>query len=143
MTAYRLHFRRANLEAIQLVNSGKLGAPRFFTSTFSMQVKPGIRTRASLGGGTLFDIGIYCINAARYLFKSDPEMAFAFSTRGYDKRFTEVDERTAATLRRSTTIIPFRTNDLPVLRVVLMRPIRLPTMWWAPKNQSMYPNPMN
>lgn len=99
MTAYRLHFERANLEAIKLVQSGKLGEPRYFNSTFSMQVKEGIRTSSETGGGTLYDIGIYCINAARYLFQADPLHAFAFSTHGQDARFTEVDEMTAATLR--------------------------------------------
>ena len=64
-----------------------------------MQVKEGLRTSKQMGGGTLYDIGIYCINAARYLFQAEPQAAFAFSTMGYDKRFHEVDEMTAATLR--------------------------------------------
>ena len=94
MTAYRLHFEKANLEAIKIVQSGRLGQPRFFNSTFSMQVKEGIRTSDATGGGTLYDIGIYCINSARYLFQADPTMATAFSTKGYDQRFQEVDEMT-------------------------------------------------
>ncbi len=99
MTAYRLHFERANLEAIKIVQSGRLGEPRFFNSTFSMQVKQGIRTSRKMGGGTLYDIGIYCINAARYLFQSDAHTVLAFSTKGHDRRFREVDEMTAATLQ--------------------------------------------
>jgi predicted dehydrogenase len=98
MTAYRLHFEQGNLEAIKIIQSGKIGEPRYFNSTFSMQVKEGIRT-CSESGGTLYDIGIYCINAARYLFQADPCHVFAFSTGGKDKRFEEVDEMTAATLR--------------------------------------------
>ena len=39
MTAYRLHFDRANLEAIEIVRSGKLGEARVFDSVFTMQVK--------------------------------------------------------------------------------------------------------
>src|SRR4029453_14353089 len=63
MTAYRLHFDPANLDAIQLVQSGKIGEPRIFNSLFSMQVKAGnIRLQEERGGGTLYDIGIYCIN---------------------------------------------------------------------------------
>jgi glucose-fructose oxidoreductase len=99
MTAYRLHFERGNLEAIKIIRSGKIGEPRYFNSTFSMQVKKGVRTCSESGGGTLYDIGIYCINAARYLFQADPCHVFAFSTSGKDKRFEEVDEMTAATLR--------------------------------------------
>ena len=41
MIAYRLHFERGNLHAIQTVNSGKIGEPRIITSVFSQQVKAG------------------------------------------------------------------------------------------------------
>lgn len=99
MTAYRLHFEHSNLEAARLVHSGKIGEPRLFTSSFTMQVKEGIRTQAAAGGGTLYDIGIYCINAARYLFREEPVEVFAFSTQGTDPRFREVDEMTTASLR--------------------------------------------
>jgi glucose-fructose oxidoreductase len=40
MIAYRLHFERGNLEAAEIARSGKLGDLRFFTSQFSMQVRP-------------------------------------------------------------------------------------------------------
>ncbi|UPT73654.1 MAG: Gfo/Idh/MocA family oxidoreductase [Elusimicrobiota bacterium] len=100
MTAYRLHFERANLEAVELVKSGVIGEPRFFTSSFSMQLTPGnIRADRELGGGPLWDLGIYCINAARYFFRAEPEEASAFSERGRDARFKEVDEMTTAMLR--------------------------------------------
>jgi len=100
MTAYRLHFERANLEAIALLESGKIGDPRIFNSVFTMQVRAGgIRTQRELGGGTLYDIGIYCINAARYLFRAEPTEVTAFSTMGTDPRFKEVDEMTSAVLR--------------------------------------------
>jgi predicted dehydrogenase len=100
MAAYRLHFEAANLEAVQLVTSGKLGEPRIFNSLFSFQVREGnIRVKRERGGGTLFDIGIYCINAARYLFQSEPTEVFASTVRGKDKRFREIEEGTCALLR--------------------------------------------
>jgi len=73
MVAYRLHFERANLEAIEVARSGRIGEARLFSSMFSMHVVPGnIRARSELGGGVLYDIGIYCINAARGLFREEP-----------------------------------------------------------------------
>src|ERR1041384_5634544 len=73
MIAYRLHFERANLEAVEIARSGRIGEPRLFTSTFTMTVVPGnIRVQRALGGGVLYDIGIYCINAARSLFRDEP-----------------------------------------------------------------------
>ncbi len=102
MVAYRLHFEEANLKAVALVKSGKVGQPRFFTSAFSLQVRPGnIRTKAELGGGTLYDLGVYCINAARYLFQDEPREVIAYSAARADPRFKNIDEMTAAVLRFS------------------------------------------
>ncbi len=100
MIAYRLHFEEANLRAIELLQSGEIGEPRLFDSCFTIQVKEGdIRLRRETGGGTLYDIGIYCINAARYLFRDEPLEATAFSANSGDDRFAEVDETTSAVLR--------------------------------------------
>jgi predicted dehydrogenase len=100
MTAYRLHFEKANLETIKLVNSGKLGDLRYFNSIFSMQAQePNIRLAQDKGGGPLRDLGIYCINAARYVFQAEPTEVVGVEASGKDKRFREVEEMMAATLR--------------------------------------------
>ncbi len=100
MIAYRLHFAAAHLQAIKLVRSGKLGELRYFSSVFGMQVnEPNIRTDKDAGGGTLYDIGIYCINAVRYLFGAEPHEVFGYTARSDDKRFREVEEMTGALLR--------------------------------------------
>jgi hypothetical protein len=60
MIAYRLHFEQLNLKAIDLVRQGRIGSPKFFNSSFAMTVRPdNIRTKKKLGGGTLYDIGVY------------------------------------------------------------------------------------
>jgi len=100
MTAYRLHFERANLEAIRLLQSEAIGEPRIFNSLFTMQIKEGnIRLQQALGGGTLYDIGIYCINAARYLFRAEPIEVFGYAANNGERRFREVDEMTSGLLR--------------------------------------------
>jgi predicted dehydrogenase len=100
MTAYRLHFEEANLKTIAVVKSATLGEPRFFNSAFGLQVRAGnIRTKTQLGGGTLYDLGVYCINAARYLFQAEPIEVFAYAAARNDSRFKTIDEMTAAVLR--------------------------------------------
>jgi predicted dehydrogenase len=100
MTAYRLHFEEINLRAIELVRDGRIGEPKYFNSSFSMKVKPGnIRTRRDTGGGTLYDIGIYCINAARYLFRAEPKEVVAVAVNSVPDKLPEIDESTAAILR--------------------------------------------
>jgi predicted dehydrogenase len=101
MVAYRLHFEEANLKAIDIVQGGRLGEPRLFDSVFTMTVKEGdIRLNPrELGGGTLYDIGVYCINAARNLFGAEPMEVVAFSANCGDQRFLECEETTSAILR--------------------------------------------
>ena len=101
MTAYRLHNEETNLCASELVASGKLGEPRFFNSCFSFRVTDpdNIRLKRKRGGGTLYDIGVYCLNAARYIFRAEPIEVFAFSAKNGEKRFREIDEMTALVMR--------------------------------------------
>jgi glucose-fructose oxidoreductase len=66
-----------------------------------MRVRPNdIRTRkVSEGGGTLYDIGVYCINAARHIFESEPQEVIAVSVNSGAPHLAAVDESTAAILR--------------------------------------------
>jgi len=100
MIAYRLHFAPAHLKAIQLARAGKLGDLRFFSSVFGSQVKPdNIRTDPKDGGGPLRDLGVYCINAARYLFDDEPtEVRATTASKRGDKRFARVEEMASAVL---------------------------------------------
>ncbi|MBH8561793.1 Gfo/Idh/MocA family oxidoreductase [Nostoc sp. CENA67] len=100
MIAYRLHLEPANLQAIEIIRSGQIGEPRIFNSVFTQQVEQGnIRLQHVKGGGTLYDIGIYCINAARYLFQDEPIEIFAIAANKGEQRFSEVEEMASVILR--------------------------------------------
>ena len=101
MIAYRLHLEPANLEAIEVVRSGQIGEPRIFNSVFTQQVKDesNVRLQKEKGGGTIDDIGIYCINAARYLFQDEPIEVFAVAASNGAPQFSEVEEMSSAILR--------------------------------------------
>jgi glucose-fructose oxidoreductase len=102
MIAYRLHFEAGNLQGIKLVNTGKIGDARFFHSEFSQQVADDnvrIMEPVSQGGGPLYDMGVYCINAARYLFRSEPIEVTALSESKHEKRFAKVEEMTSVAMR--------------------------------------------
>jgi glucose-fructose oxidoreductase len=124
MTAYRLHFEELNLQAVDLVRKGRIGEPKFFTSAFGMTVRAGdIRTKRAMGGGTLFDIGVYCINAARYLFRAEPTEVVAATTHGGGRKLAEIDESTGAILRFggdrvATFVTSFNSADVGAYRVV-------------------------
>jgi len=102
MIAYRLHFEAANLEAIKLCRDGKLGDLKFFNSDFSFQIKDKKNIRLNdpdLGGGPLHDIGVYCINASRYLFQDEPKEVFAMTANSGDIRFNQCDETVSVIMR--------------------------------------------
>ena len=100
MVAYRLHCDPLYNEAIQRVHSGEIGDSRLFTASFTMQVRPGnVRTKAEVGGGSLHDLGIYRINAARAVFGSEPLEIRALAVARHDARSRHVDETTSAIMR--------------------------------------------
>ncbi len=101
MVAYRLHFERGNLEAIRTLKSGRLGKPRIFSSDFAQQVKANnvrVTEPVSRGGGPVYDMGVYCINAARYLFGAEPTKVLAVSASSREQRFQKVEEMMSAIL---------------------------------------------
>ena len=124
MVAYRLHFEALNLSAIELARSGQLGDLKFFNSSFSMRVRRGdIRTKRAYGGGTLYDIGVYCINAARNLFRAEPTQVSAMSVNSGAMLLAEIDETTAAILRfggrrLATFVTSFNASDVASYRLV-------------------------
>lgn len=101
MIAYRLHFDEANMHAVAEAQKGKLGEPRLFTSTFSQDVKPkNIRLLpVEKGGGPLYDMGVYCINAARYLFRAEPFEVSGFGASRAEQRFDEPGEMVSVVMR--------------------------------------------
>jgi predicted dehydrogenase len=128
MIAYRLHFEEINLGVIDLVRKGRIGEPKAFNSTFSMTVRQGdIRTKREFGGGSLYDIGVYCINAARYLFRAEPKEVVGVSVNsgaeGGAARLSEIDESTAAILRFdgervASFVTSFNATDVGEYRIV-------------------------
>jgi predicted dehydrogenase len=123
MTAYRLHFERATLKALRSVRDGMVGEPRLFASTFTMNVQPpNIRLEADMGGGTLYDIGVYCINAARHLFGEEPVEASAIMTECTKDQCT-VEESASCALRfpddrLATFCLSFGTDKTSAYRVI-------------------------
>jgi glucose-fructose oxidoreductase len=124
MIAYRLHFEEINLKTVDLVRRGRIGDPKFFNSSFAMTVrKNDIRTEKDLGGGTLYDIGVYCINAARYLFRAEPTEVMAISVNSGTAKLDEIDESTGALLRFdggrvAAFVTSFNAADVASYRVV-------------------------
>lgn len=102
MVAYRLHLEKGNLQAIEWVKEDRIGDARFFGSEFAQQVaEHNVRVTENVahGGGPIYDMGVYCINAARYLFQGEPTHVFASTGNNGNPRFQKTEEMTTVVLR--------------------------------------------
>ena len=97
MIGYRCHFEPFNLEAMRLARSGAAGKIRYVRSEHGfIQGDPSRwRLKRSLaGGGSLMDMGIYALQAARYMTGEEPVAVQAMeSTDRNDPRFHEVEDQ--------------------------------------------------
>jgi predicted dehydrogenase len=94
MIAYRLHYDPLHLKAVQMIKDGLIGNVHTINGAFGFNGPKGEwrLTRKLGGGGSLVDLGIYVLNASRYLTGEEPnEFHGIMSTPDKDGRF-EVDE---------------------------------------------------
>jgi predicted dehydrogenase len=102
MIAYRCHYEPTNLKAVKLIRDGAIGQVQAIESSFGFNMGPNEwRTNKKLaGGGPLFDVGIYSLNACRYLTGEEPSAISSYaSTNDHDPRFAEVEENVSWTMK--------------------------------------------
>jgi predicted dehydrogenase len=109
MVAYRCRYEPYNQEAIRIARSQELGPTQaiFADAGFKMGDPTQWRLNKSLaGGGSMMDIGIYALNASRYLSGEEPTQvnAMMYTTPG-DPRFKEVEENVNFQLRFPSGIL--------------------------------------
>jgi len=108
MIAYRCHYEPTNLRAVKLIRDGALGQVQAIESSFGFNIAPGEwrLSKKLAGGGPLFDVGIYSLNACRYLTGEEPEHISAYaSVIDHDGRFNEVEENVSWTMRFPSGIV--------------------------------------
>jgi predicted dehydrogenase len=92
---YRFHPRTERVS--KLVREGAIGPLAAIQSAFTFRLRrtDDIRLQKALGGGSLMDVGCYCVNLSRTLAAAEPVEAQAFA------HWSEggVDSRMAGTLR--------------------------------------------
>ena len=108
MIAYRCHYEPTNLRAVQLIREGNLGQVQAIESAFGFNMGRGEwrTSKALAGGGPVYDVGIYSLNACRYLTGEEPDHISAYaSTIDHDGRFNEVEENVSWTMRFPSGIV--------------------------------------
>jgi predicted dehydrogenase len=108
MIAYRCQYEPVHLKAVSLIRSGAIGQVQGIESAFGFNIAPGEwrLDQKMAGGGPLVDVGIYCLNASRYLTGEEPAGFGAFtSTIDRDGRFNQVEENVSWTTRFPSGIV--------------------------------------
>jgi predicted dehydrogenase len=105
--AYRLHYEPMNLTVMEMCRKKAFGKIKTFTASNCQNVKaPNIRLSGPLGGGPVGDVGVYCINAARYTIGEEPVEAIALQRQpDEDPRFREVPESVSFLLRYPSGVV--------------------------------------
>ncbi|MDX1739750.1 MAG: Gfo/Idh/MocA family oxidoreductase [Rhodothermales bacterium] len=92
---YRLHYEPHNVEAMRLGQEQAYGKVKYVHTEFGFRIgDPGQwRLKKSLaGGGALMDVGIYAVQAARYVTGEEPVEVTAQEYKTDPVKFAEVDE---------------------------------------------------
>jgi len=108
MIAYRCQYEPVNLKAIALIRSGAIGQVQAIESANGFNISKGEwrLNRKLSGGGPLMDVGIYSLNASRYLTGEEPgEIRANASVIDHDGRFTEVEENLGWTMKFPSGIL--------------------------------------
>jgi predicted dehydrogenase len=109
-TAYRCQFDPHHLECIRLARERVFGASNIIQAGFAIDVgEPGQwRLKRELaGGGALMDVGIYALQATRYLSGEEPVLVSAVETKTDPRRFSEVDESMVWTTRFPSGVVAY------------------------------------
>jgi predicted dehydrogenase len=110
MIAYRMHYEPMTIKAIELARSAAdIGDIKMITAEagFNMGDPRQWRCHRPLsGGGSLMDMGIYALNAVRYLSGQEPNevTAVSYSTPN-DPRFTDIEETISFELKFESGIV--------------------------------------
>jgi predicted dehydrogenase len=124
-TAYRCRYDPHHLECIRLVREQVFGAAAIIEAGFGIDVGDAGQwrlQRALAGGGALMDVGIYALQATRYLTGEEPLQVSALETKTDPVKFAEVDESMVWTARFPSGVIAhcstsYRVGGIQNLRV--------------------------
>jgi predicted dehydrogenase len=108
MIAYRCQYEPVNARAIQLIRDGKIGKVQAIESAngFYEVLGEWRLDKKMAGGGPLMDVGIYSLNAFRYLTGEEPSHIEGYSSViDHDGRFETVEENDSWTMKFPSGVV--------------------------------------
>jgi D-xylose 1-dehydrogenase (NADP+, D-xylono-1,5-lactone-forming) len=99
MEAFMYQFHPQHQRVKDIISSGEIGDIKCMRASFSFYLhdrETNIRMNAQLGGGSLFDVGCYCVHSIRNLLDSEPAELFVQSN--YDEH-RSIDKTTSGWMK--------------------------------------------
>lgn len=110
MVAYRCQFEPTHQRAIKMIREGQIGELRVIESCFGFNIRAGEwrLNKQTAGGGPMVDVGVYSLQACRYLSGQEPtEIHASWSVISKDGRFTEVEENLVWDMRFPSGVLAY------------------------------------
>jgi len=116
-TAYRCRFEPHHQECMRIAREKELGEVRIIEAGFGIDVGRPDQWRlnhALSGGGALMDVGVYALQATRYLTGEEPVLVSATETKTDAVKFKEVDETVLWTTKFPSGAVAYCTASFKV-----------------------------
>ncbi len=108
---YRCRFDPNNLECVRIAREKVFGSLKIVEACFDIPLSGDVtqwRLKKSLaGGGTLMDVGIYALQATRYITGEEPVLVSGMETKTDPEKFKEVDESVTWQLKFPSGVIAY------------------------------------
>ena len=92
---YRCQYEPHHLKCVEMAKNKELGAVKMIEAGFGFKIGDPKQWRLNkqlAGGGALMDVGVYALQACRYLTGEEPTMITAQETKTDATKFAQVDE---------------------------------------------------
>jgi predicted dehydrogenase len=124
--AYRCQFEPNNLECIRIARAKEFGELRLIESSACVPKADSNQwrfKRALSGGGALMDLGIYALQATRYISGEEPMLISAIETKTNPLKYSEVDEAVVWQARFPSGLLAYCSTSFESTQISRVRAI--------------------
>jgi len=124
--AYRCQFEANNLECIRIARAKEFGELRLIEASACVPKTESNQwrlKRALSGGGALMDLGIYALQAARYISGEEPVLVSAIETKTNPVKYSEVEETVVWQMKFPSGVLAYCSTSFEAVQIARVRAI--------------------
>jgi predicted dehydrogenase len=124
--AYRCQFEANNLECIRIARAKEFGELRLIEASACVPKTESNQwrlKRALSGGGALMDLGIYALQATRYITGEEPVLVSAIETKTNPIKYAEVDETVVWQAKFPSGVLAYCSTSFESVQIARVRAI--------------------